>query len=195
MIRVGAWLFRHRTWLPLPLAACLLLLPGIPSPALAILGVVLVVSGEVLRLWGVHHIGVISRTRSDRLGPLVADGPFGYVRNPLYAGNIALWSGFALNAGLPWMTIPVALVLGLAYHAIVKWEEQLLETRLGDSYRQYAMRVPRWVPSFTRARPLTLTVSGTSSFNWRETFFSERGTLIAIAVGYLMIFIKLKTLG
>ena len=30
----------------------------------------LVAAGEALRLWGVHHIGAISRTRSDRLGPL-----------------------------------------------------------------------------------------------------------------------------
>ena len=33
---------------------------------------VAVAAGEGLRLWAVHHIGVISRTRSDRLGPLIA---------------------------------------------------------------------------------------------------------------------------
>ncbi len=57
-------------------------------------------AGELLRLWAVRHIGVISRTRSDRLGPLISTGPFGWVRNPLYIGNLALWSGFTVSAGL-----------------------------------------------------------------------------------------------
>ena len=61
---------------------------------------VCVASGELLRLWGVHHIGAISRTRSDRLGPLVDTRPFALVRNPLYLGNIALWVGFAVSARL-----------------------------------------------------------------------------------------------
>jgi hypothetical protein len=29
------------------------------------------------------------------------------------------------------------------------------------------------------------------AFSWRETFFSERGTLIAIAAGFLLIYLKL----
>ena len=56
-------------------------------------GVAITVLGELIRLWGVHHIGAISRTRSERLGPLVASGPFAWLRNPLYVGNIALWVG------------------------------------------------------------------------------------------------------
>ena len=93
---MGAWLFRQRSWIPLPLVAALLLIPADDrSPAaLVSLGALLVAGGEALRLWAVRHIGVISRTRSDRLGPIVRSGPFAYVRNPLYLGNIAIWTGF-----------------------------------------------------------------------------------------------------
>ena len=80
---------------------------------------------------------MISRTRSDRLGPLVATGPFSLVRNPLYVGNILLWVGFAVSARLLWLAPLVALLLALEYHAIVRWEERLLESRLGDAYRMY----------------------------------------------------------
>ncbi len=97
-------------------------------------------------MWGVHHIGSISRTRSDRLGPLIDSGPFAMVRNPLYLGNILLWLGFAVSARLPWLVPIVLVLLLLEYHAIVRWEERLLETRIGDSYRQYMQRVPRWIP-------------------------------------------------
>jgi protein-S-isoprenylcysteine O-methyltransferase Ste14 len=187
---VGGSLFRQRTWLPLPIAVALVLLPSHPlaSPFLAWTGAGLVASGELLRLWAVRHIGVVSRTRSDRLGPLVATGPFARLRNPLYVGNIALWVGFAASAGLVWLIPPIVLLLAFEYHAIVRWEEHLLEGRLGDDYREYAARVPRWIPL---ASPVSRgpQVPGLK-FSWRDTLFSERGTLMAIVGGYLLLWYK-----
>jgi protein-S-isoprenylcysteine O-methyltransferase Ste14 len=188
LVRLGGWLFRQRTWLPLPIAAALILLPASAAYSTApfwIAGLALIAAGESLRLWSVHHIGAISRTRSGRLGPLIASGPFASVRNPLYIGNMALWAGFSLTAGLLWFAPVVVLLLACEYHAIVRWEETLLETRLGDGYRQYAARVPRWLPSWNAG-------AGTSetAFSWRQTLFSERGTLIAIAVGIMLLMVK-----
>ena len=134
----------------------------------------LVSIGEGLRLWAVHHIGVISRTRSDRLGPLVATGPFAIVRNPLYLGNIALWVGFAVTARMLWMAPAIVALLGFEYHAIVRWEERLLESRLGDAYRAYAAAVPRWIPNLAALRAGR---QHAPPHSWRDTFFSERGTL------------------
>lgn len=190
MVRLGGWLFKRRTWLPLPLGLALLLIPARrpPSSLLELAGAALVAAGELARLWGVRHIGVISRTRSDRLGPFVDSGPFAHVRNPLYLGNVALWVGFALNAGLPWVAPALAVVLGFEYHAIVRWEEGLLESRLGKTYRDYTNRVPRWVPALTRRSRAP--ECATTHFSWRETLFSERGTLIAIAAGYALIALK-----
>ena len=186
---LGGWLFRHRTSLPLPIVAVLLFLPAGSSPSLTTLlegmGVLIVATGELLRMWAVHHIGVVSRTRSERLGPLVQTGPFALVRNPLYLGNILLWLGFTVSAGLLWLApIVVAFVL-FEYHAIVRWEERLLESRLGEAYREYVQRVPRWIPKVQPAGHTSAT-----AFSWGATFYSERGTLIAIAVGYLLLWAK-----
>jgi len=191
--RLGGWLFRHRTSLPLPVALAILTLrigETPPSAFLVGIGAGITVLGELLRLWGVHHIGAISRTRSERLGPLVASGPFALIRNPLYVGNITMWVGFALAARLVWLAPVVLVLLGLEYHAIVRWEEALLESRLGQAYRDYAARVPRWIPSLTREdRGLRRLKEG---FSWRATLFSERGTFIAMAAGYLLLWIKMK---
>jgi protein-S-isoprenylcysteine O-methyltransferase Ste14 len=147
-----------------------------------------VASGELLRIWAVHHIGVISRTRSTRLGPLVQTGPFALVRNPLYLGNVILWVGFATSAGLLWLIPIFVVVLGLEYHAIVQWEEQLLELRRGNEYKAYAARVPRWVPSFRSGSSVDTGSQEVASL--RDTFFSERGTLIAIGVGCFLLWTK-----
>jgi protein-S-isoprenylcysteine O-methyltransferase Ste14 len=148
--RLGGWLFRRRTSIPLPFAAAILALRAGQAPrsaGLVAAGVGVTVLGEMLRLWGVQQIGAISRTRTDRLGPLVDSGPFAMLRNPLYVGNIALWVGFALTARLVWLAPVIVVLMGLEYHAIVRWEERLLESRLGDAYRDYAARVPRWIPT------------------------------------------------
>jgi len=176
------------------------------SLALVVTGVAITAAGELLRLWGVHHIGAISRTRSERLGPLVDSGPFAIVRNPLYVGNILLWVGFALAARLVWLAPVIVVLLGVEYHLIVKWEERLLEERLGGAYREYAARVPRWLPvsSFYRGarrerREKDLSAGFAVSavtrdpFLWSETLFSERGTLIAMAAGYLLLWLKARS--
>jgi len=207
LTRLGGWLFRRRTVLPLPVAAAILTLrigQAPPSSTLIAAGIVITALGEAVRLWGVRHIGAVSRTRSDRLGPLVTTGPFAHVRNPLYIGNIALWIGFALTAQLVWLAAVAAVLLALEYHAIVRWEERLLEARVGDAYREYSSRVPRWVPrtadsgrtGLQRGQAPSPTFEraaiSSESFSWRQTLFSERGTFVAIAVGYLLLWIKAR---
>jgi protein-S-isoprenylcysteine O-methyltransferase Ste14 len=178
------------------MAAALILIPATPAGSSVpfwIAGLTLVAAGEALRLWSVHHIGAISRTRSDRLGPLVAAGPFALVRNPLYIGNIALWAGFAVTAQLLWVAPAIILLLALEYHAIVRWEEELLAARLGDAYRDYARRVRRWLPAFPAAvtsSPPAISFPGPATFSWRQTLFSERGTLIAILAGIALLLLK-----
>jgi len=193
--RLGGWLFRHRTWLPLPVALVILTLrvgEAPPSTGWMVAGVLITAAGELLRLWGVHHIGTISRTRSDRLGPLIESGPFARTRNPLYIGNIALWIGFALTARLLWLAPLILLLLGLEYHAIVRWEESLLAMRLGDAYLDYTTRVPRWIPRPGAAQSNVVQDADSTSgvFSWTETLYSERGTLIAIAAGYGLLALK-----
>jgi hypothetical protein len=123
------------------------------------------------------------------------------IRNPLYVGNILIWVGFALSARLVWLAPLIVLLLGAEYHAIVRWEESLLVSRLGEAYRDYAARVPRWLPTFNRSDrrerkdqdfSAISASSGVQSFSWMATLFSERGTFVAIAVGYGLLWIKAR---
>ena len=188
MVRLGGWLFKRRTLLPLPIALVLLAVPpAVTGPYFVWAGALVVGIGEFIRLAAVRQIGAISRTRSERLGPLVSAGPFGWVRNPLYIGNLLLWVGFTISARLPWLLPPIVALLAIEYHAIVRWEETLLASRLGDAYRDYVANVPRWIP---RPPGVESETTPTPAFKWRETLFSERGTLIAIAVGYALLLLK-----
>jgi len=185
--QAGAWAFKQRSWLPVPIALVLLFsrawqIPGdIPVRA----GIALVAFGEFLRFWTVRQIGVISRTRSARWGPLVVSGPYRLVRNPIYVGNWFLWTGFVVWSGLLWM-LPIAwLVFGLQYAAIVRWEEQRLSAHFGEPYAEYLRAVPRWWPS----GPIPPAETG-ELHPWSEVLFSERGTLTAIAAMAALLTLK-----
>jgi protein-S-isoprenylcysteine O-methyltransferase Ste14 len=185
----GGWLFRQRSWLPVPIALVLLLVRWgmLRHPVLPVVGPLLVLAGESLRWWAVGQIGVISRTRTTRLGPLITSGPFALCRNPLYVGNLLIWAGFTVWSGLLWM-LPITLGLFVLYYrSIIEWEEALLLGRYGDEYAQYAAATPRWWPRVDR---LPAAIAANSMHPWREVAFSERGTLIAIAVGAFLLIVR-----
>ncbi len=134
----GAWLFRYRSFLPVPLALILLFVRTGQADGTVVVfaGVLLVLAGQLLRLWAVRHIGTISRTRTTRYGPLMTAGPYAVVRNPLYVGNWLLWTGFAVWSRLLWM-VPVAwLVFFFQYRAIARWEASFIRSKLHDRVRR-----------------------------------------------------------
>jgi protein-S-isoprenylcysteine O-methyltransferase Ste14 len=185
----GAWLFRYRSFLPVPLALMLLLIRAgeVDGRALMAAGALLVVTGQSLRLWAVRHIGTISRTRTTRYGPLMTAGPYAIVRNPLYVGNWLLWTGFALWSRLLWM-LPIAwMVFFVQYRAIAKWEAAFIRSKYLTAYDEYARHVRAWMP---RWPPRAALVAVTPLHPWREVFFSERGTLLAVALMSLLLVIK-----
>ena len=76
----------------------------------------------------------------------VAVGPYRYVRNPMYIGNLIL--GLGVGLALQSATyLGYVVVLAVACHLyIVLSEEPGLRVRFGDSYREYCSRIHRWLP-------------------------------------------------
>ena len=185
----GAWLFRYRSYLPVPMALVLLLVRTGQSDSrwLIPFGALLVFAGQALRIWAVRHIGTISRTRTTRYGPLMTAGPYAIVRNPLYVGNWLLWTGFAVWSRLLWM-IPIAwTVFFVQYRAIARWEASFIQSKYPGAYDEYASQVRPWVP---RWPPRGALAPVTPLHPWREVLFSERGTLLAVALMSLLLSAK-----
>lgn len=187
-VRLGAWVFRQRSWLPVPLAIAVLVggaSQGAAWPVLA--GIGLAVAGESLRLWSVRQIGSISRTRSlTRVGPFIRSGPFRVMRNPLYVGNWLLWTGFTVASRAFWMLPVVWAVLAVQDRVIVQWEESRLRECFGQRYEQYMREVPRWLPRPWAPR----STEPVSLHSWRSVIIGERGTLGSIALGALLLALR-----
>ena len=85
--RIGAVLFRNRSWLPVPFVLVTLLAPAHSSGINWLIGGILIVFGEWIRMSGVAAAGTVTRRRSREVQRLVTYGIFRWVRNPLYVGN------------------------------------------------------------------------------------------------------------
>ena len=172
--RLGARLFRNRSWLPVPFLLVPLLWSGTPSRDTWIIGGVLVLLGELVRVAGVAAAGTVTRRRSREVQRLVTYGAFAWCRNPLYVGNFLAWMGFTVISGVLWV-LPVAAVLfAVEYSLIVRYEEGVLESIFGAEYLAYKGRTPRWI-----GRPPAERTSG--EHNWGEALWSERSTLLQYA--------------
>src|SRR3954466_14382028 len=79
--RIGAVLFRNRSWLPVPFLLVALLAPAHPTTTNWVAGAVLIVLGEWVRLAGVAAAGTVTRRRSRNVQRLVTYGIFQLVRN------------------------------------------------------------------------------------------------------------------
>jgi len=186
--RIGAVLFRNRGWLPVPFLAVPLLVPGRMSPTLWLVGALLVVAGELVRIAGVAAAGTVTRRRSRNVQRLVTYGIFGWVRNPLYVGNFLAWIGFTVISGVLWF-LPVAIVLfAVEYTFIVRYEEGVLESIFGGEYLEYKTRTPRWLP-----RPPRVRESG--QHDWREAVWSERSTFMQYVALVIAFALKQKYFG
>src|SRR5437016_14642810 len=82
--RIGAILFRNRSWLPVPFLLVTLFTPATATGVNWLIGGILIVVGEWIRLSGVAAAGTVTRRRSRDVQRLVTYGIFRWVRNPLY---------------------------------------------------------------------------------------------------------------
>jgi len=83
-------------------------------------------------------------------GELMAAGPYRYMRNPLYLGNILLALAIG-SLGPPAATALVVIFNGIFIYRLIAIEEPFLRAANGGRYAQYCAVVPRLFPRFTPA--------------------------------------------
>ncbi len=154
---VRAFVFARRGEL-LALPAVALVTGGRPSAFSIALGLPIAFAGEALRAWAVGYSGVTTRGDTVTAPALVTAGPYAYVRNPLYVGNVVTALGFAIAfTGANDARLRGALVAGAlgamlsVYAVIVPHEEAYLRATFGEAFDAYVAAVPPAIPRSTPA--------------------------------------------
>jgi protein-S-isoprenylcysteine O-methyltransferase Ste14 len=99
----------------------------------------LVAAGMMLNTWAVTARGGFSLEQE----PLTTRGPYGWSRNPMYAG----WTLIHLGVGLATRSTWVLAVWPLSFALLHRWvlrEEQELQAQFGAEFTAYREQVPRY---------------------------------------------------
>lgn len=121
-----------------------------PTPTLLLIGSILVLIGEAIRLWSAGHL-----VKSVKL---ITSGPYAFTQNPLYLGRLFILTGLGLAARMEWHLNLIALGIGYAIFFFyymprkLRVEGERLASLHGASFEAYRKAVPILFPGFRRYR-------------------------------------------
>jgi len=142
-LKLSGILFKLQSYTPIPFILVAWLYAQ-ADQGLQIFGGLLIVLGFLLRFSAAVYLNQGSLAKET----LVTDGPYAFIRNPGYFGNILILTGMVIAGGgllphLLWITV---IYFSFQYIGITRYEENLLEAKFGDKYELYTELVPRFYP-------------------------------------------------
>jgi len=163
--RLGFWTFFvvFLEWLPIPFFVYALqgmvlayeVALGLPF---VVLGVALVATGVALHVWTAKLLGLKATVGYTELKPssgtenrrLVTSGSFAVVRHPSYWGHTMIIVGVFLITGIIAVGIIAIVDVLIAYFVTTTLEERELVERVGEKYKEYQKKVPKFFPKLLR---------------------------------------------
>lgn len=182
-------IFTLRSYTPIPFLVAMIVFAQ-PTVTTMITGFIIVVIGELMRFWGVVYAGSLTRVTGSVGAPaVIVAGPFAYVRNPLYIGNLLMYIGIGImsNALFPWLVFAAAVWFVFQYYQIVLLEEGFLEKEFSLSYLEFKRNVPRFFP---RLSPYANLIQSKQLPNWKEAMRSERRTFQALSIVLFILLVR-----
>jgi protein-S-isoprenylcysteine O-methyltransferase Ste14 len=114
-------------------------------------GIVLCATGGGLLLWTMERLGrnLTDTVVTRREHSLVVDGPYRFVRHPLYGAAALFAAGVSLAAGNWFIAVLGVMMMGLLVIR-TRIEEANLLKRFGPDYATYVAATGRFFPAFRR---------------------------------------------
>ena len=123
-----------------------------PPPSIWLIGLLPLLVGVVLYFWcagAFTFIGEGTPAPIDAPVFLVREGPYQWVRNPMYHAIFYIIIGEAILFRSLLLASYVLLVGVVVHLFVVFYEEPQLARQFGASYEAYLCTVPRWLPRFS----------------------------------------------
>lgn len=122
------------------------LLPWWQNPvlnkSLGAIGFTFFLAGQILRIIGrVHKVA-----NSAKSSVLVKEGPYAFVRNPMYLGSFLMGFSFTVLLGNPVVALIFVVIFFARFVPQVRLEEKTLSDKFGKIYEEYLFSVPRFIP-------------------------------------------------
>jgi protein-S-isoprenylcysteine O-methyltransferase Ste14 len=140
-------------WLAHELTRMGLLPFAVAAPVVIVLASLIAAMGVVLRVWGTAYLGYGTVHHEQmQAGAVMADGPYRYLRNPLYAGGWCMMAAMAFLMPSSGALVSMTLIT-VFFLRLILGEEAFLAGQLGEPYREYLRAVPRLFPRLRAGLP------------------------------------------
>lgn len=151
------------------------------------IGALLAAAGVILRVWGAAYLGINTVGNKKMLADVVlTDGPYRFMRNPLYAGSWFMFAAMAFLMPVTGAVIAVTL-LTILFLRLILDEEAFLGGEFGPPYHDYLRSVPRLFPTLRSVLGRTGAKPSGRQPQWMNAVLSQFmaiGTFITLAVFY-----------
>lgn len=145
--------FSTLAWLALQISRLGIATFSVATPMVIVAGSLVAAAGAVLRVWGTAYLGYgVVHHGSMQSPALMADGPYRYVRNPLYLGGWCMMMALSLTMP-PSGALFTVVLTGFFYLRLIFGEEAFLSGSLGAAYQDYLSTVPRLIPRLRASLP------------------------------------------
>lgn len=120
-------------------------IPG--GGALTVAGLVMVLAGIALTVWSASTFSRAHTTIIpwEQVSAMVMTGPFQLSRNPIYLADTIAYLGGTLLIRSWWPLVILPGILVVTRRKVIDREERYLTERFDDTYREYQLRVRRWL--------------------------------------------------
>ncbi len=169
---------------PLFLAALVLVVPNI-KPNLFLWGFLVTLSGSLFQSW---CFGALDKNKS-----LAIQGPYAFVRNPMYLGRFFLLFGCLLLVGNFWLLAIFSIFYYFYMVNRVKREEAHLKNVFGEKYRAYCREVNRFLPNLGGNHAGNIRVFKWGLFRKNHGHWNFLAVLASYSVFWLFTFVILST--
>ncbi len=167
-----------RQWFAV-LFVLLVSLAGQPTRELLIAGGIIALLGTLIRLWASGHV------KKNKV--LATDGPYAYVRHPLYVGNILLLLGFSIAANLWWAYLLMAFLIYFYYPPAISYEDQKLHKFFGEEWENWSKDIHALIPSFSGKSG-----SASSAWSFKQSLFQNLEPVIVLYLVWCMYMLYTK---
>jgi protein-S-isoprenylcysteine O-methyltransferase Ste14 len=194
MARQGAWFFRWRSYLPfvfIPFGVAAFIQSGWVTASYGhtvedgvdVFCLFVSLLGLSLRIATVGFAAKRTSGRNSRAqqaDTLNTTGMYSLVRHPLYLANFLVFLGFIFLQKSLLLAVLAGALFFFYYERIMMAEEEFLEKRFGERYREWASRTPALLPRTLRW------VKPQLEFSWRAALRGEFHTIFLIAAVFFV---------
>jgi protein-S-isoprenylcysteine O-methyltransferase Ste14 len=135
-----------------------------PTMGSLVLGGLVAVAGEVLRVWAAGHL--------EKGREVTRSGPYKLTRHPLYLGSAIMGAGAAIASRSVIVSVLIALYLGTTILSAIRTEEDGMQAAFGEQYAAYMQ---------SRAQPVARVFSYERAMRNKE-YRSIAGVLVFAAL-------------